>query len=101
MYANTTKYKVMTLLSGRIRTCLSEDAYLFRMDALHRESKVNRKVEYHVCRKPFMTRSLESHLVTQQGLYYSHLVDKVGEGEVYYLRADPQTWTATFLPETG
>ena len=50
---NTTKTEMMVFLPGRIRTGLSEDAYLSRMNALHRESKKGRRVECHVCRKEF------------------------------------------------
>ena len=36
---NTTKTEVMVFLPGRIRTCLSEDAYKSRTDALHRATR--------------------------------------------------------------
>ena len=50
---NTTKTEIMVFLPGRIRTGLSEDAYLSRIDALYRESRKGRRVECHVCRKEF------------------------------------------------
>ena len=53
METNTTKTEMMVFLPGRIRTVSSEDAYLTRMDALHRESRKGRPVECHVCRKDF------------------------------------------------
>ena len=42
---NETKTEVMVFLPGRIRTCLSEDAYLSRLDALHRADRRRGKVE--------------------------------------------------------
>ena len=42
---NTTKTEVMVFLLGWIRRGLSKDAYLSRMEALHRESRKERRVE--------------------------------------------------------
>ena len=47
---NTTKTEVMVFLPGRIRTCLSADAYKSRTDALHRATRGG-KVECYVCKK--------------------------------------------------
>ena len=46
---NETKTEVMVFLPGRMRTCLTEDAYLARLDALHRAARKGGKVECHVC----------------------------------------------------
>ena len=42
---NTTKTEVVVFLLGWIRRGLSKDAYLSRMEALHRESRKERRVE--------------------------------------------------------
>ena len=93
---NTDKTEAMTLLPGRIRTCLSEDAYLSRMDALQRKARNSKKVECHVCRKEFVVGALESHVATQHGLYYSQLVEERDKTGVCLPVADPQTYTAIF-----
>ena len=59
---DTTKTEMMEFLPGQIRAGLSKDAYLFRMNVLHKESRKGRRVECHVCRKGFAQGSLASHL---------------------------------------
>ena len=54
LQTNTTKTEVIVFVPGRIRTGLSKDAYLSRMDALHQEFRKERRVECHVCRKKFV-----------------------------------------------
>ena len=71
---NSKKTKVVMLFPGRLRTCLSEDAYLFRLDALHRADRNGGKVECHVCWRRFWKGSLASHLASQHGMYHSHLL---------------------------
>ena len=61
---NTTKTEVMVSLPGWIRTGLREDAYLSRMDAFHRESRKERRVECHICRREFAQESQASYLAT-------------------------------------
>ena len=82
MATNTTKMEMMVFLPGRIRTGLSEDAYLARMDALHRESRKRRRVECHVCRRELAHGSLAGHLARQHGIYHAHLMaDEEREAE--------------------
>ena len=59
-------------LPGRIKLGLSEQAYLFQMDALYKKSMNGRRVEHHVCRKEFVTGSLVGHLTIQQGVYHAY-----------------------------
>ena len=66
---------------GRIRRGLSEDAYLSRMDALHRESRKGRRVECHFCRKEFAQGSLAVHLARQHGIYHANLLTGEEEAE--------------------
>ena len=64
------------------RTGLSEDAYLSRMDVLHRKSKKGRRVECHICRKELARGSLASHLASQHEIYHAHLMaDEEEEAE--------------------
>ena len=88
---NETKTEVMVFLPDRIRTCLSEDAYLSRMDTLHRASKKAGKVECHICQKKFGRLCLASHLASQHGVYHSHLL--VG-ADVCQPAAEPRRLTA-------
>ena len=71
---NETKTEVMVFLPGRIRTCLTEDAYLSRLDALHRAARKGGTVSCHVCGLALRKGSLASHLATQHGVYHSHLL---------------------------
>merc|ERR1711966_467005 len=78
---NETKTETMVFLPGRIRTGLSEDAYLSRMDALHRESRKGKRVECHICRKDFAQGSLAGHLARQHRVYHAHLMVDEEEAE--------------------
>ena len=101
---NTTKTEMMIFLPGRIRTGLSEDAYLARMDALHRESRKGRRAECHVCRKVFARGSLASHLATQHGIYHVHSMateEEDAEEACTTVPAKPATWTGIHYPATG
>ena len=99
---NTTKTEVMVFLPGRIRTGLSEDTYLSRMDALRRESRKERRVECYVCWKEFAQGLLASHLASQHGIYHAHLLTgKEKAGEVCtLLPTNPAVWTGIHYPST-
>ena len=71
---NKINTEVMVFLSGRIRTCLSVDAYLPYLDALQWADRKGGKVECHVCRRKFRKGNLASHLASQHGVYHSHLL---------------------------
>ena len=103
LVTNTGKTEVMVFLPGRIRTGLSENAYLSRMDTLYRESKKGRRVECHLCRKEFAAGSLASHLASQHGIYHAHLMaDKEEAEEVCTpVPTKPAVWTGTHYPATG
>ena len=79
----------------KYRTCLSEDAYLSRLDALHRTDRRRGKVEFHVCGVKFRKGSLAFHLATQHGVYHSHLLagadtcQPVGESRTFWARHLP------------
>ena len=61
---NSAKTKVIVFLPGRIRTCLSEDVHLSRLDALHQADRKGDKVECHMCRRKFWKRSLAFYLAS-------------------------------------
>ena len=65
---NSPKTEVVVFLPGKVCTCLSEDAYLFRLDALHRAERKGGKVDCHVCRRKVRKGSLASHLASQRGI---------------------------------
>ena len=95
---NDTKTEAMVFLPGRIRTCLSEDAYLSRLDTLHRESRKAGKVECHICRKKFGKQCLASHLATQHGVFHSHLL---AGADVCQPVGKTRTLWACYLPAEG
>ena len=103
LVTNTSKTEVMVFLPGRIRTGLSENAYLSRMDTLHRESKKGGRLECHVCRKEFAAGSLASHLASQHGIYHAHLMADEEEAEEVCtpVPAKPAVWIGTHFPATG
>ena len=94
---NDTKIEVMVLLSGRTRTCLSEDAYLSRMDALYCywTSKKAGKAECHIYRKKFWKLSLTSYLTTQHEVFHSHLLARA---DVCQPVGEPRKLWARHLP---
>ena len=101
---NGAKTEVMVFLPGRIRTGLSKDAYLSRMDALHRESRNERRGECHVCQKEFARGSLASHLASQHGIYHARTpVDgREGGREVCTpMPTNPAFSTGIHYPATG
>ena len=95
---NETKTKVMVFLPGRIRTCLSEDTYLSRLDALHRADRKGGKVECHVCSVQFRKGSLASHLATQHGIYHAHLL---AGADTCQPADESRTYWARHLPAEG
>ena len=68
---NTTNTRSMVFLPGRIRTCLSEELYLSRVDTLHMGSRKSGKVECHICKKMWKKGLLQSHLAMQHVVYHS------------------------------
>ena len=82
---------------------MGQDAYLFRMNALHREFKKGRRVECHVCRKDFAQGSLAGHLARQHGVYHAHLMADEEEAEEVCtpVPTKPATWTGIHYPATG
>ena len=61
---NTTKTEATVFLPGRIRTCLTSEAYEARMGDLYREERRGRKVSCQECRQHMAVGSLRSHLET-------------------------------------
>ena len=88
----------MIFLPGKIRTCLTEDAYLSRLDALHRESRGAGRLECHVCRASLRKSSLAAHLATQHGIFHSHL--QAG-ADACQPAGEPRTLWARHLPAEG
>ena len=66
---NTLQMEAMVFLPGRIRTCLTADAYKARMGELYREERRGRKVSCQECRQRMTTGSLWSHIKTQHSVY--------------------------------
>ena len=95
---NETKTEVMVFLPGRIRTCLSEDAYLSRLDALYRANRKGGKMECHVCRGKFRKESLASHLDSHHGIYHFHLLVRADTCQPV---GESRTWWARYLPAEG
>ena len=93
----------MVFLPGRIKTGLSEDAYLSRMDALHRESRKERRMKYNVYWKEFARGSLASHLASQYGIYHAHLLTGEEKAEEVNtpVPTKPAVWTGIHYPATG
>lgn len=59
---NTLKTKAMVFLPGRIRTCLSEEAYYAMMNPLAKASSKEQQVRCQLCQQELKATSLVSHL---------------------------------------
>ena len=64
LQTNTLKTEFMVFLSGRIRTCMSEEAFCSVMDPLARGSKKGQRVRCKLCHKEFSA----SYLATQKNV---------------------------------
>lgn len=94
---NTTKTKVMTFLSGKIRTALSKDAYRARMVNILCQERKGRKVECQVCGKSMAVGLLAKHLSFQHDVCPNLcLVDREGA-----VQEDPRRWDVAFVPNKG
>ena len=68
---NTKKTEDMIMLPGKIRTCLSADAYRARMDAEFREGWKGGEADCDICGTTLKEVSLRKHLETQHDVYRS------------------------------
>ena len=68
---NTKKTEVMIMLPGKIRTCLSADAYRAWMDAKFREGWKGGEVDCDICGTTLKEVLLRKHLETQHDVYWS------------------------------
>jgi hypothetical protein len=85
---NIKKTEVMAFVPGRVRKCLSADAYWARMDADFREGYKGGTTECEICGKELTEGSMRGHLESQHGIFRSFILEG---GEV---PAEPRRWEA-------
>ena len=95
---NTTKTEAMIFLPGKIRNCLSEQAYTQRMEGLGSSRRpTSRRTTCHKCGRELAVGSLPKHLSTQHDIHHQYvppprLDEEMGGGE------DEVDWDIRGLP---
>jgi len=88
---NTVKTEAMTFIPGRIRTCLSERAYVARMEGLTERRASTARVSCRKCGADLAEGSLQRHMLTQHGIHHSY----IPPGGLTLLEEGPEEFVVT------
>ena len=73
LQTNTLKTEAMIFLPGRVRTCLSEEAYCSKMDPSLRGSNKGQQVKCKLCQKEVAASYLATHLEVPHNVRHTYI----------------------------